>query len=342
MLGFLLQTVESSRKDLVLNSKAAGEAKAQQFALALSVGVIVFACIAASQPVFAHATQTLSSTIAPQTDPNKGPSELNHHIAGWSLIGVGLLAFSSVLSPSLGRHRFLWPALFVLAGFYLALWSDGEIWPRGNLNWLWLLGHDAEARQHKIYSVLLVAIGAIEYVRIRGSLARFWRVLAFPLLAVIGAGMLLVHDHTGGSGARLHEAQFYLVNPALDVDGRPRKANPAMDHADITPEQRHPMQGSASDAMNALPMNHSAMRMDHSEMTTNVPAGNSLSTSPHHAMTTSMLRVEHEHIWFLIVGVAIGLFKFISDGEFFRNRIVPCIWPTCTVLLGFMLVFYRE
>ena len=196
--------MESSRYDLIFNRNAAGgfKRKANQFALKLSFCVIVFACIAASRPVFAHTTQALSSAVAPQADPNKGPSELNHHIAGWSLIGIGLLAFSGFLSSRLKGHRFLWPALFVLAGFYLALWSDGEIWPRGNLNWLWLLQHDAEARQHKIYSILLVAIGSIEYLRIRGSLSRFWRILAFPLLAVIGAGMLLVHDHTGGSGAR--------------------------------------------------------------------------------------------------------------------------------------------
>ena len=336
--------MQPSRNDLVFNSKAAGGIKRtlNRFALELSFCLIVFSCIATNRLVFAHTTQTVSSTMAPQADPNKGPSELNHHIAGWALIGVGLLAFSGLLSPRLEGHRFLWPALFVLAGFHLALWSDGEIWPRGNLNWIWLLHHDAEARQHKIYSILLVAIGAIEYVRILRSLPRFWRTWAFPLLAVIGAGMLLVHDHTGGSGARSHEAESYLVNPALDVDGRPRKANSTMDHADITPEQHHPMQASAADIMNAAPMDHSAMGMDNSQMTMAVPAGNSVSASHHHVMTESMLRVEREHMWFLLVGLAIGLFKFISDGEFFQNRIVPCMWPTCTVLLGFMLVFYRE
>jgi hypothetical protein len=292
--------------------------------------------------VFAYTTQTLSSNIAPQADTSKGPSELNQHIAGWALIGVGLLALGSLLSPSLKGPRFLWPALFVVAGFYLALWSDGEMWPRGNLNWLWLLQHDAEARQHKIYSILLVAIGATEYIRIKGSLPRFWRTFVFPLLAVIGAGMLLVHDHTGGSGARSPEAQSYLVNPAFDVDGRPRKDMPTMDDAGMTPDQRHPMQTSTADVMNAAPMDHSAMRIDHSQMTMAVPAGNSVPASHHHVMTESMLRVEREHMWFVIVGLAIGLFKFISDGEFFRNRIVRCMWPTCTVLLGLMLVFYRE
>src|SRR5215469_16444682 len=175
-------------------------------------GLIAFACLAASQPNFAQtSSDTLSAANAfHAVDPNKGPSELNHHIAGWALIGVGLLALTSFLWPKPEGHRFLWPALFVLAGFYLALWSDGEIWPRGNLNWLWLLQHDAEARQHKIYSILLVAIGAIEYVRMRGSLPRFWRTWAFPIMAALGSGMLLIHDHSAGSGAHSPEAQAYL------------------------------------------------------------------------------------------------------------------------------------
>jgi hypothetical protein len=59
-------------------------------------------------------------------------------------------------------------------------------------------------------------------------------------------------------------------------------------------------------------------------------------------MTASMIRVERQHLWFMIVGVAIGLFKLISDSELFRSRFVRCIWPGCMVLLGLMLVVYRE
>jgi hypothetical protein len=84
------------------------------------------------------------------------------------------------------------------------------------------------------------------------------------------------------------------------------------------------------------------MPMDHSQMTMSVVTDHSIPASHHHVMTESMLRVEHQHMWFLAIGLAIGLFKFISDGEFFRNRIVPCMWPTCMLLLGFMLVLYRE
>lgn len=283
-----------------------------------------------------------SSSSAQPVDPNKAPSEFNHHIAGWALIGVGILVLASQLSPRMKAFRYVLPLLFVGVGVFLAVWSDGEIWPRGNLNWLWLVHHDAEARQHKIYSILLIAIGVIEYFRMRGSLPRLWRIWAFPALAVIGAGMLLIHDHTGGSGARSPEAQGYLVNPMLDVDGTPRKAStpaPAsmsMDH------------GASMDhtAMNheAMPMDHSQMdhsQMDHSQMME--PAANAGTHSQHHhQMTASMLMVEREHFWFMIVGIGIALFKFISDGKLLRSPLVNHLWPACMMVLGCALVVYRE
>ena len=90
-------------------------------------------------------------------DPNKEPSEFNHHMAGFALIGVGILVLTGLVFPQLRPVPFIWPLLFILAGLFLAAWSDGEIWPRGNLSWAFLLHHDPEARQHKIYAILLIA-----------------------------------------------------------------------------------------------------------------------------------------------------------------------------------------
>ena len=97
-------------------------------------------------------------------DPGKALSEFNHHVAGWALVGVGFLVLASFLSPDLRALRYLWPALFVFAGLFLALWSDAEIWPRGNLSWAWLLHHDQEAGQHKIYALFLISMGVVEYL----------------------------------------------------------------------------------------------------------------------------------------------------------------------------------
>ena len=311
--------------------------------LALLVSAVVFAYLAVTGPLFAQTgSQLLVSVTTPQPlDSNKGPSEFNHHIAGWALVGVGLLALASLVSSKLRAHQCLWPVLFVLAGVYLALWSDGEIWPRGNLSWAWLLQHDAEARQHKIYSVLLIGIGILEYVRIRGSLRGFWKTWAFPVLAAIGACMLMIHDHTSGSGAHSHEAQAYLVNPALDIDGGPRKSSSFLASAASANDQ-HNMCHSSGGAMDAFPADSASIPMDHSHTSMDASPFSGVLAPHQHFMTASMLRVEREHMSFMIVGLAIGLFKFIADGKFFRNRIVPYVWPSCMLMLGVLLVFYRE
>jgi hypothetical protein len=268
-------------------------------------------------------------------DPDKALSEFNHHVAGWALVGVGFLVLASFLSPELRALRYLWPALFVLAGLFLALWSDAEIWPRGNLNWAWLLHHDQEAGQHKIYALCLIAMGVVEYLRVCGFFNRFWGAWTFSILAIVGATLLLVHDHTASSGATSPEARAYLVNPTLDPDGKP----PA-------PHGSDPMPGMH---LRIVDSDHSGMHMDHSNMDhSSMPMGsdpaltNTPSSGNHHHMTASMLLVEREHFWFMIVGLAVALFKLVSDGEFWRRRFIPYVWPSAMVLLGILLVVYRE
>jgi hypothetical protein len=302
--------------------------------LVLFVCMIAMACLLVSKPVSGKANDTTASSIASQTvDPNKSASEFNHHIAGWVMIGIGLLALAALLSPGFKFQKYLWPLLFILGGLFLAIWSDAEIWPRGNLSWAWLFQHDAEARQHKIYSLLLIALGIVEYIRVRGLLPRFWKIWAFPVIAILGAGMLLIHDHGAGSGADSPEAQDYLVNPKLDVDGNPRDLIASNVPANSDNRQNeamsNPMNHSTGDA-GYMPMDHSHMNMD-------------MSAAPHHhVMTPSMVRIERQHLWFVVIGLAIAVFKFISDSELFRHRLIPWMWPSCTMLLGLMLVFYRE
>jgi hypothetical protein len=309
-------------------------------ALASFFGFVILAFLAATFiAVYQPGTEPVSAIGAQsRPDPNKGPSEFNHHVAGWILVEVSLLFIVTLIFPELKGYRYIWPCLLVAAGLFLALWSDGEIWPRGNLNWMWLFHHDAEARQHKIYSILLVAIGILEYIRIRYRLPRFWRTWAFPLLAVLGAGMLLIHDHTSGSGAHSSEALAYLVNPSLDVDGTPRRGSIAKVDSQTNGNETQAADRSATGADDSAMVG--SMAMDHSHMTMNPAPSNS--PSHHHHMAASMVRVEREHFWFMIAGLGIALFKLVSDGEFLRNRIVPYMWPASMTVLGIMLVFYRE
>lgn len=274
-------------------------------------------------------------TSAP-VDPNRSSSEFNHHVAGYALIGVGLLVLGAQMSSQLRPLRWVWPGLFVLAGMFLAAWSDAEMWPRGNLSWAWLIHHDTESLQHKIYALLLVALGVIEYLRARKNLNSFWRTAAFPLLAALGAGLLLFHDHGGGPMRTSAEFVPYLVNPALDQDGRPWSDNPSagpVAHvsgmADCTQCPEH-----------AMVMTQDSMTMEDSAMKMPEPAHSS--NTAHHHFTSSMLLIGREHFWFMIVGFGIALFKLLSDMGPQNRRFIHFLWPSTIIVLGVLLTFYRE
>lgn len=268
-------------------------------------------------------------------DPNRVPSEFNHHVAGWALIAIGLLVLGGT------HHRFrvlssIWPALFLLAGLFLAIWSDAEMWPRGNLNWLWLLHHDAEARQHKIFAILLIGIGIVEYLRAQGALSSFWKTWAFPLLAIVGAGMLLVHDHAGTGGAHSLEVRAYLVNPALDVDG---KSSPLV--ISEMPTMQHDSVGAMDHAKMDKGQASANPKMDYSGRDVQEQAADSLMPN-HHLMSTTMQIIAREHFWFMILGVSIALCKLLVDGYPLHRRFVAYLWPTGMVVLGILLVLYHE
>src|SRR6476620_12140845 len=112
-----------------------------------------------------HPLSPASVMAIPESDPDKEASEMNHRIAGGFLIAIGLSVIYGNRRGSWTWLRWLPPILFIAAGLFLAAWSDDEIWPRGNLNWLWLFRNDAEALQHKLYALLLVILGIVEFMQ---------------------------------------------------------------------------------------------------------------------------------------------------------------------------------
>ena len=274
----------------------------------------------------------LTSTVSVmEQDPNKPASELNHHLAGYALIAIGALVIAGYSTERFRPLQIIWPFLFAAAGLFLAAWSDAEIWPRGNLSWRFLIHHDLEARQHKIYALLLILIGIIEYLRARSKLNRFWRSWAFPLLALIGAGLLLFHNHGQSSGASSPEARGYMVSQevATRVEASPDPMLGMHHHtsnSDSSPvDDQLTMSASTKQASNDMPTQHE----------------NNPSAHPHQ-MSEGMLKVESEHFWFMVVGAAVALFKFISDSALWRRTFVVHLWPSFVTLLGVLLVFYTE
>jgi copper resistance protein D len=130
---------------------------------------------------------------------DKKESEFNHHLAGFFVALAGLfIFFQRGLAREWPAVKYAWPACFLLAGTFLAVWSDTELWPFGRRAWLEALTHNPEVLQHKTYAVLLLALGAIEWQRARGVLKAAWSGWAFPALAIGGSVLLLFHQHEAG------------------------------------------------------------------------------------------------------------------------------------------------
>jgi len=129
---------------------------------------------------------------------DKRESEFNHRLAGLLLIVAGVLIFwESRLAERWPLVCYIWPMCFLAGGLFLLVFSDTEIWPFGPQTPWYALTHNTEDLQHKIFSVILLAIGYVELQRARGKLRSSWATWVFPTVGVAGAIMLLFHVHGG-------------------------------------------------------------------------------------------------------------------------------------------------
>jgi len=136
---------------------------------------------------------------------DKKESEFNHHLAGFFIALAGALV---LFEPNLVRRgplvKYVWPACFLLAGIFVLVWSDTELWPFGHRPWLEALQHNREVLQHKTFAILLFGLGAIEWQRARGVLLTVWSGWVFPLVAISGSLILIFHQHEGGMAGQHH------------------------------------------------------------------------------------------------------------------------------------------
>lgn len=134
-------------------------------------------------------------------------SERNHHLAGLFvfLAGAFILAQDG-LKKKFPIVRYAWPACFLLSGLFLLVYSDTELWPFGPKPWIQGTLSNPEVIQHKVFAVLLLAVGVIEMARARGRLKSMWAVWVFPVLAIGGSVLLLFHSHNAGMRGAHHTA----------------------------------------------------------------------------------------------------------------------------------------
>ena len=142
--------------------------------------------------------------MAPQAPQAKSPaeeeasrefSEFNHRFSGVFVFLVGILA---LLQPTVARRfagiRYLWTVLFFIPGVYLLILSDPESWPIGNQTLYYVVTENMQVLQHKVFSLILLALSAVEFFRVRGKLQALWTAFLFPAFAAVGAAMLFFHS----------------------------------------------------------------------------------------------------------------------------------------------------
>ncbi len=157
----------------------------------------------ADMPEMQHAAPAQEETPKEKAKhlADKRESEFNHHLAGLLVIlaGVFFLAQGSLLKrwPA---ARYAWPACLLIAGLFLLVFSDTEIWPFGYQSFYYAVTHDPEDAQHKTFAAILLVLGIVEILRARGRLRVAWSAWVFPVVGLAGAVLLLFHHHGGMHG----------------------------------------------------------------------------------------------------------------------------------------------
>ncbi len=138
-------------------------------------------------------------------------SEFNHHLAGGLLLLIGFSELRQALGwPVAAWTRFLLPGTLGVAGLFLLIWSDHDSWPIGSMTFAQtFLGSDPEVLQHKIYGVLAVAVGTIEFLRRLGWFAHAAWTVPLPIFAIVGGLMLFEHAH--GDHPAAHKITLHHV-----------------------------------------------------------------------------------------------------------------------------------
>lgn len=166
-----------------------------------------------------HGSMSMEETPAQQAKhlADKRESEFNHHLAGFLVIVAGFfLLIQDRLAKRWPGVRYVWPSCFLLAGVYLALFSDTEIWPMGPQTLWFAVRNNPEDLQHKVFALILLFLGAVELQRARGKLKSLWSAWAFPVLGMVGAIMLLFHHHSAGMhGAHHMEVMEHIKSEHL-------------------------------------------------------------------------------------------------------------------------------
>jgi putative copper resistance protein D len=131
-----------------------------------------------------------SGDLPPRNADDIAWSEYNHHWSGVIVALIGLLALLNRAGVGWAKH---WPLLFVVLAVFLFVRSDPEVWPLGNIGF-WASLRDIEVLQHHALVLLVLVFSLFEW-RVRNGWNSKGAALVFPLMCLIGGGLLLTHSH---------------------------------------------------------------------------------------------------------------------------------------------------
>jgi putative copper resistance protein D len=138
------------------------------------------------------AEMPLDDPQAPRNDADRAWSEFNHHVSGILVLAMGLLAL--LHASGWARWARHWPLVFLALAAFMIVRNDPGSWPLGPEGFWegWLV---ATVAQHRFFVLLVIAFGIFEWMVRSGRLASRRAALIFPLLCVVGGGLLLSHSH---------------------------------------------------------------------------------------------------------------------------------------------------
>jgi putative copper resistance protein D len=138
------------------------------------------------------AAAPMEDTLAQRQPEEYAWSEYNHHLAGFFVFLMGVLA----LVDRAGRVRWArhWPLLFLGLAAFLFVRNDPRAWPLGPAGF-WESMVLPDVLQHRMVVLLVVALALFEWMVRAGRLTRPGGRLVFPLLCAAGGGLLLTHAH---------------------------------------------------------------------------------------------------------------------------------------------------
>jgi hypothetical protein len=143
-----------------------------------------------------------------------GPDPLslfNHHFAGWLLVLTAV--FGALEESPLKKYRwikYLWPLPLIFLAVYLLLRSDRE-----EFSTLSNVLADPEDMQHKLFALLLLAIGLVELLRRVGLFKQFaWSYVVYA--GMVGGGVFLLF-HGGQHSLAVHQQHVLMGLTACAV-----------------------------------------------------------------------------------------------------------------------------